>query len=53
MRAAGEKRYGELPATIQIAHPLIINIIRGDRLTINIIGGKPFARLYGPSGGES
>lgn len=53
MRDAGEKHRCELPATIQTAHPLIIFIIRGDRLTINTIGGKPFARLDGPSGGKS
>jgi len=48
-----EKHNCGLPATNQISHPLIIFIIRGARLTTNIIGCKLVARLCGPSGGES
>jgi hypothetical protein len=53
MRVAGEQRYRKLPAIVPTASPLIIFIIRGDRLTINIIGGKPVAWLASPSGGKS
>lgn len=52
MHVAGEARTYWLPATKQTVQSLIIFIIRGGRLTINIIVSKPCDQPHGPSGGE-